>query len=209
MKVLLVNGSPHEKGCTYTALCEAAKSLNDAGIHTDFFWIGNKPIAGCIGCGGCRKSGQNRCVFGGDRVTEFIDICDGYDGFVFGSPVHYASVGGAMVCFMDRVFYSAGARLRSKPGCAVVSARRAGTTAALDELNKYFTIAGMPIPTSQYWPMVHGNTPAEVAEDLEGLQTVRILGENMAWLLKCIEAGRAAGIEPPEKQRKINTNFVR
>ncbi len=207
MKVLLVNGSPHEKGCTYTALAEVAKALNDCGVDTDFFWLGNGPIAGCRGCGGCRKAGK--CVFGGDKVTEFTEICDQYDGFIFGSPVHYAAMSGAMTSFMDRVFYSAGSKLRSKPGAGVVSARRGGTTAALDQLQKYFYITGMPIPTSQYWPMVHGNTPDQVAEDLEGLQTMRILGENMAWLLKCIEAGRAAGINPPERQQKINTNFVR
>ena len=207
MKVLLVNGSPHEKGCTYTALAEVAKALNDCGVDTDFFWLGNGPIAGCRGCGGCRKAGK--CVFGGDKVTEFTEICDQYDGFIFGSPVHYAAMSGTMTSFMDRVFYSAGSKLRSKPGAGVVSARRGGTTAALDQLQKYFYITGMPIPTSQYWPMVHGNTPDQVAEDLEGLQTMRILGENMAWLLKCIEAGRAAGIDPPERQQKINTNFVR
>ncbi len=207
MKVLLVNGSPHEKGCTYTALSECAKTLNEAGIETDFFWLGTAPIAGCRGCGGCRKAGK--CVFSGDKVTEFTEICDAYDGFIFGSPVHYAAMSGAMTSFMDRVFYSVGSRLRSKPGAGVVSARRGGTTAALDQLQKYFYITGMPIPTSQYWPMVHGNTPAEVREDLEGLQTMRLLGENMAWLLKCIEAGRAAGIDPPARQQKINTNFVR
>ena len=140
MKVLLVNGSPHEKGCTYTALSEAAKALNDCGIDTDFFWLGNAPIAGCRGCGGCRKAGK--CVFGGDKVTEFTEICDQYDGFIFGSPVHYAAMSGAMTSFMDRVFYSAGGKLRSKPGAGVVSARRGGTTAALDQLQKYFYITG-------------------------------------------------------------------
>ena len=145
----------------------------------------------------------------GDRVTEFIDVCEDYDGFVFGSPVHYASAGGAMTCFMDRVFYSAGSKLRGKPGAAVVSARRGGTTAALDQLNKYFYITCMPIPTSQYWPMVHGNTPAEAAQDLEGMQIMRLLGHNMAWLLKCIAAGRAAGIEPPTPEPRVNTNFIR
>ena len=207
MKVLLVNGSPHEKGCTYTALSECAKALNGAGIETDIFWLGAVPVAGCRGCGGCRKAG--RCVFAGDKVTEFTDICDGYDGFIFGSPVHYAAMSGTMTGFMDRVFYSVGGKLRSKPAAGIVSARRGGTTAALDQLNKYFYITGMPIPTSQYWPMVHGNTPAEVAQDLEGLQTMRLLGENMAWLLKCIQAGKDAGINPPERQQKINTNFIR
>ena len=208
MKVLLVNGSPHEHGCTNAALTEIAQTLRGEGIGADIFWIGSKAIAGCVGCGGCRKSG-GRCVFGGDKVTEFTDLLDDYDGFIFGSPVHYAAAGGALTCFMDRVFYSAGARMRSKPGAAVVSARRAGTTAALDQLNKYFYINGMPIPTSQYWPMVHGNTPEEVRKDLEGLQTLRLLAKNMAWLLKCIEAGKAAGIDPPEREQKINTNFIR
>lgn len=208
MKVLLVNGSPREHGCTYTALEEMARTLEGEGIGAEIFWIGNKPIAGCIGCGGCRKSG-GRCVFGGDKVTEFIDRIDDYDGFVFGSPVHYAAAGGAVTCFMDRVFYSAGAKMRSKPGAAIVSARRAGTTAALDQLNKYFYISGMPIPTSQYWPMVHGNTPEEVRQDAEGLQILRFLAKNMAWLLKCIEAGKQAGIEPPEREPWARTNFIR
>ncbi len=207
MKVLLVNMSPHEHGCTYTALSEVKKTLEAEGVHADFFWTGNKPIAGCIGCGSCRKTG--RCVFGGDPVTSFIDICDEYDGFVFGSPVHYAAMGGAATCFMDRVFYSAGSRLRGKPGAGVVSARRGGTTAALDQLNKYFYISGMPIPTSQYWPMVHGNRPEEAAQDLEGMQIMRLLGANMAWLLKCIEAGKKAGIECPKPEPRVSTNFIR
>lgn len=208
MKVLLVNGSPHEKGCTHAALAECAGALNAAGIETDFFWLGTAPIAGCRGCGGCRRNG-GRCVFAGDKVTEFTDICENYDGFIFGSPVHYAAMSGAMTSFMDRVFYSAGAKMRAKPGAGVVSARRGGTTAALDQLNKYFYINGMPIPTSQYWPMVHGNTPAQVLEDLEGLQIMRQLGRNMAWLIQCIEAGKAAGIEPPALEPRVNTNFIR
>ncbi len=208
MKVLLVNGSPHEHGCTYTAICEVEKALREDGVLTEHFWIGARPIAGCIGCGGCRRNG-GRCVFGGDRVDEFVDMIDGCDGFVFGSPVHYASMSGGMTSFMDRVFYSAGAKLRGKPGAGVVSARRGGTTAALDQLNKYFYITGMPIPTSQYWPMVHGNTPDEAAQDLEGLQIMRLLGHNMAWLLKCIELGRAANVTCPEPEPRVNTNFVR
>ena len=208
MKVLLVNGSPHEHGCTCAALSEAADTLKGEGIGADIFWIGNKAIAGCIGCGGCGKNG-GRCVFGGDKVTEFTDLVEEYDGFIFGSPVHYAAAGGAITSFMDRVFYSAGPRMRAKPGAAIVSARRAGTTAALDQLHKYFFINGMPIPTSQYWPMVHGNTPEEVRRDAEGLQIVRHLARNMAWLLRCIEAGRAAGIEPPALEKRVNTNFIR
>lgn len=202
----MVNGSPHEHGCTYTALAEMAEALRGEGVGADIFWIGAKPIAGCIGCGGCGKTGK--CVFGGS-VAEFTDLADSYDGFVFGSPVHYAAAGGAITSFMDRAFYSAGAKMRSKPGAAIVSARRAGTTAALDQLCKYFYINGMPIPTSQYWPMVHGGTPDEVREDAEGLQTLRLLARNMAWLLKCIDAGRQSGIAPPERENRIYTNFIR
>lgn len=206
MKVLLVNGSPHEHGCTAAALAEVAGALEGEGIGADFFWIGNKPLGGCIGCGGCRKAGK--CVFGGP-VAEFTELCGEYDGFVFGSPVHYAAMSGAMTGFMDRVFYSAGGKLCGKPAAGVVSARRGGTTAALDQLNKYFYINGMPIATSQYWPMVHGNTPEEVAQDLEGLQIMRHLGRNLAWLIKCIEAGKAAGIEVPVLEPRVNTNFIR
>ncbi len=205
MKVLLVNGSPHEYGCTAAALKEVAEALEGEGIGAENFWIGNKPLGGCIGCGGCRKAGK--CVFGGP-VAEFTEMCGEYDGFVFGSPVHYAAMGGSMTGFMDRVFYSAGGKLRGKPAAGVVSARRGGTTAALDQLNKYFYINGMPIATSQYWPMVHGNTPEEVAQDLEGLQIMRHLGRNLAWLIKCIEAGKAAGIHVPALEPRVNTNFI-
>lgn len=206
MKVILVNGSPHEKGCTYTALCETAAALEKSGVSTEIFWVGAKPLAGCMGCGACRSKGE--CVFG-DRVNEFAELAKNADGFIFGSPVHYASISGAMCSFMDRAFYSGGAALRGKPAAGIVSCRRGGASAAFDALNKYFTINCMPIVSSQYWNQVHGNTPDEVRRDEEGLQTMRTLGRNMAWLLKCIEAGRAAGVAFPEREEPIRTNFIR
>lgn len=206
MKVILVNGSPHEKGCTYTALCETAAALEKSGVSTEIFWVGAKPLAGCMGCGACRSKGE--CVFG-DRVNEFAELAKNADGFIFGSPVHYASISGAMCSFMDRAFYSGGAALRGKPAAGIVSCRRGGASAAFDALNKYFTINCMPIVSSQYWNQVHGNTPDEVRRDEEGLQTMRTLGRNMAWLLKCIEAGRAAGVAFPEREEPVRTNFIR
>ena len=206
MNVLLINGSPHEKGCTDTALREVAGELERSGVRTRIFWIGKGPVRGCIGCGGC--AGKGRCVFDDDRVNEALALAQDADGFVFGSPVHYAAAGGAMTAFLDRFFY-AGRGFALKPGAAVVSCRRAGTTAALDQLNKYFTISQMPVVSSQYWNMVHGNTPDEVRADLEGMQIMRTLGRNMAWLLRCIEAGRAAGITPPRAENMARTNFIR
>jgi multimeric flavodoxin WrbA len=208
MKVLLVNGSPHEKGCTYTALEEVAKTLDKEGIGTEIFQIGTKPLSGCTACLKCRETG--RCVFH-DRVNEFLDIAKDADGFVFGSPVHFAAAGGAITSFMDRAFY-AGIRSQSfylKPAAAVVSARRAGTTATFDQLNKYFTIMEMPVISSRYWNMVHGAKPEDVRKDLEGLQTMRILGRNMAWFLKCKEAGIKAGVPFPAREEIVFTNFIR
>lgn len=210
MKVLLVNGSPHEKGCTYTALAEIAKTLEAEGIDSEIFHIGTEAISGCIACHNCAREG--RCVFD-DRVNEFLDIAADFDGFVFGSPVHFASMSGAMTSFMDRVFYADGCAKRRcfglKPAATVVSARRAGTTAALDQLNKYPLYAQMPLIASRYWNMVHGATPEDVAKDEEGLQTMRTLGRNMAWFLKCKQAGEAAGVPLPQNERKIMTNFIK
>ncbi len=211
MKVILVNGGPHKEGCTYTALKEVEKTLNQENIETEIFWIGNKPIAGCIACKSCAKNGK--CIFD-DVVNEFVEKAKDVDGFVFGSPVHYAGATGAITSFMDRVFYSASQagkadRFLFKPATTVISARRAGTTATYDQLNKYFGINQMPIISSRYWNMVHGSTPDDVKKDEEGLQIMRILGRNMAYYLKCIEAGKEKGIEIP-KQEKINfTNFIR
>jgi multimeric flavodoxin WrbA len=209
MKVMMVNGSPHEKGCTYTALNEVAKTLNEESIDTEIFWIGTKPLAGCIACKSCAETGH--CVFN-DRVNDFLDIAKNVDGFVFGTPVHYAAAGGAITSFMDRLFYSdmLGGRqsFYLKPAAAVISARRAGTTAAFDQLNKYFTISEMPIISSRYWNMVHGAKPEDVYKDLEGLQIMRILARNMAWFLKCKEAGIKAGVPLPEREKIIFTNFT-
>ncbi len=207
MKVLLVNGSPHQKGCTYTALKEVEKTLNEEGIETEIFWIGTKPISGCIGCSRCREI--HKCCID-DVVNEFVEKAKEADGFVFGTPVHYAGMTGAMTSFMDRVFYSGGRNFAFKPAASVISARRAGTTATYDQINKYFGITQMPIISSRYWNMVHGYTPEDVMKDEEGMQVMRMLGRNMAYYLKCIEAGKEKGIERPKKEEKTYmTNFIR
>lgn len=211
MKVLLVNGSPNQKGCTYTALSVAASTLNEEGIYTDYYWIGRKPVGGCIGCFQCAEKKQ--CIFN-DKVNEFTALAKDYDGFIFGSPVYYSGMNGSMMGFMDRVFFSSSAKephpFRFKPAAAVVSARRAGTTAALDQMNKYFLHHQMPIVTSRYWNMVHGNTPDEVLKDEEGLQIMRVLGRNMAWMLKLKEVGQKAGVPlPKQEEKRIATNFIR
>lgn len=206
MKILVVNGSPHANGCTYTALCEVAATLEAEGIETELFQIGTKPIAGCMGCGACVKTGK--CVID-DVVNQFVEKAKEADGFVFGSPVHYAGASGAITSFMDRAFYGKANLYADKPAAAIVSCRRGGATAAFEQLNKYFTINNMPIVSSQYWNMVHGNTPEQVRQDLEGMQTMRTLGKNMAWLLKCIQAGKNAGIPCPEREAKVATNFIR
>ncbi|MGN1340194.1 MAG: flavodoxin family protein [Oscillospiraceae bacterium] len=207
MKVLLVNGSPHQHGCTDMALQQTAKVLEQQGIHTEIFWVGAKPISGCIGCGACRK-GLGRCCVE-DSVNQFTALAAEADGFIFGSPVHYAAISGAMTSFMDRAFYSGGSVLAGKPAAAVVSCRRGGASAAFDQMNKYFTISSMPVVSSQYWNQVHGSTPEQVLQDAEGIQTLQTLARNMAWLLKCIEAGKAAGIERPAQEPVIRTNFIR
>jgi len=206
MKVLLINGGPHKAGCTYTALKEVADTLESQGIETEIYWLGNKPVAGCIGCGACSKTGK---CFMDDGVNILAERANDADGFIFGSPVHFASATGALTSFMDRLFYSGKGALTGKPAAAVVSCRRGGATAAFDQINKYFTIRSMPIVSSQYWNQVHGNTPDEVRQDAEGLQTMRTLARNMAWMLKCIDAGRKAGITFPEAEPGIATNFIR
>lgn len=209
MKVLLVNGSPNKEGCTYTALCEVSRSLNEHGIDTDIFWIGTKALSGCIACKKCRE--RDRCVFN-DTVNEFLDIAGDYDGFVFGSPVHWGGASGAITSFMDRAFYAdlngGGDRFRLKPAAAVISARRAGTTATWDQMNKYFGLMQMPIVTSRYWNMVHGTNPDEVKQDLEGMQVMQILGENMAFMLNCKNVAMKMGLAMPEKREFTFTNFI-
>lgn len=210
MKVLLFNGSSNEHGCTYTALKESASALEKNGIETEIIQVGKNAIRDCIGCGACRKLG-GKCVFKDDIVNEVIEKAKEADGFIFGSPVYYAHPSGRLLSFMDRVFYAGGTAFKFKPAAAIVSARRAGTTASLDAITKHFTINQMPVVSSNYWPMVHGaqNTPDDVKQDIEGLQIMRVLGDNMSWILKCIEAGKQQGIVPPQNEDKVMTNFIR
>ena len=207
MKVLLLNGSPRADGCTYTALCEIAKILNNEGIETEIMQIGNGTIRDCIACGGC--AGKDRCVFNDDIVNILIDKAKTSDGFVFGTPVYYAHPSGRIQSVLDRAFYSGGGAFAHKPGAVIASARRAGTTASLDVLTKHLTICQMPVVSSTYWNMVHGNSAKEVVQDLEGMQVMRNLARNMAWLLKCIELGKKNGIDAPKAEAKYYTNFIR
>ena len=211
MKVLLFNGSPHNQGCTFTALTEIANTLNEEGIESEIFHVGNEAIKSCMACRACANLGK--CVVN-DRVNEFVELMEKCDGLIIGSPVHYASSSGATVAFLDRAFFSASMSGRRhifehKPGSSIASARRAGTTATLDQLNKYFTISQMPIISGRYWNMVHGSNPDEVRQDLEGMQNMRILARNMAWHLKCQQAAKEAGVEMPKKEETIWTNFIR
>ena len=206
MKVLLVNGSPHEKGCTYTSLKEVADTLEAEGIETEIHWIGDGDIPGCRGCGYCKKKGE--CVIKDDAYETGKRI-EEFDGFVFGAPVYYSGPAGQINSWMDRFFYPNALKLRGKVGAAVVNARRGGCTASFERMNQYLLISGMAVPGSQYWNMTHGLTPEQVRQDEEGLQTMRTLGRNMAWIMKCIEAGRKAGIGFPEAEPVIRTNFIR
>lgn len=209
MKVLMINGSSHQKGSTYSALYEVAKALAEEGIESEIIQTGSETIMDCIACNVCRKNG-GKCAFGDkDQINDIIEKAKTADGFIFGTPVYYAHPTGRILSLLDRVFYAGGANFAYKPGAAVASARRAGTTASFDVLNKYFTINNMPVVSSQYWNNIHGNNAAEAAEDEEGLQTMALLGKNMAWLLKCIEAGEKADIKHPEPAAKKNTNFIR
>ena len=206
MQVLMVNGSPHKKGCTYTALSEVAGQLERQGIETTIFHIGNKAIRGCIACGGCAESGY--CVFDDDPLNACVDLARKADGIVVGSPVYYAAPNGSLCAFLDRMFFGKSAGYAYKPAAAIVNCRRGGASAAFDRLNKYFTISSMPVVSSQYWNATHGNTPDEVKQDLEGMQIMRTLGRNMAWLLKCIEAAKAT-VPYPETEPWLATNFIR
>ena len=211
MKVLLFNGSPHKNGCTYTALEEISKTLKEEGIDSEIYQIGVKSITPCRGCFACAKIG--RCVINDDDVNNFVEKCKEFDGFVFGSPVHYGSACGGITAFLDRAFFvnfTGGKKVfEHKPGAAIASARRAGTTATLDQLNKYFAITEMPMISGRYWNMVHGHNSEEVKQDLEGMQNMRILARNMAWFLKLKEAGEKAGILIPKQEEIVRTNFIR
>lgn len=206
MKVLLVNGSPEEKGCTYTALSEIAGTLADEGVESEIMWLGKTPINDCINCGGCARLRKNRCVFDNDIVNRLLEKAEECDGFVFGSPVYYGHADGRILSVLDRAFFSGNRIFKHKVGAVVVSARRAGTTCAIDDLMKYLTISQMFVVSSQYWNMVHGFTPEEVMQDGEGMQTMRVLARNMAYLLKCLDA--AKDIEKPKTEKRIMTNFI-
>ncbi|MBO8424223.1 MAG: flavodoxin family protein [Firmicutes bacterium] len=205
MKVLLVNGSSRENGCTDRALKEVAKALNAEGIETEFFFIGSAPIADCIGCGSCRVKGK--CIFD-DVAVRLAEKAADFDGFVFGSPVYYAHPSARLLAVMDRAFYSGSKNFAFKPAAAIFSARRAGSVASMDVVNKHFSIASMPIVSSNYWNHVFGKQPSEVEEDGEGLMTMTNIGKNMAWLLKCIELGKKNGVSHPAND-KVMTNFTR
>lgn len=206
MKVLLINGSPHKEGCTYTALREVADTLEAEGVETEFAWVGTKPVAGCIACRSCGTTGK--CVFD-DQVNEIAAKLDEIDGVVVGSPVYYAGPSGQVHALLDRLFYSAGRKFAGKVGATVVSCRRGGASTAFDVLNKYFGMNNMVVATSQYWNQVHGNTPEEVRQDLEGLQTMRTLATNLAWMLRCQEAAGKSGVQRPAYEPRVATNFIR
>lgn len=196
MKVLMINGSPNREGCTYTALKEIEAELHSAGIETEIVQIGKAPVRGCTACMQCKDS---RCVFDDDIVNRIIEKAEQADGLIFGSPVHFAAAAGSLSSVLDRAFFAGRKAFTYKPGAAIVSLRRGGDTSAFDQLNKYFTIASMPVVSSRYWNMVFGNSPDEVRKDAEGMKIMRTLGRNMAWLLGCIEAGKNAGIKAPWK----------
>lgn len=206
MKVLMLNGSAHKNGTTYAALTELGKTLEKEGIRYEIFQLGGNPVRDCIGCGQCSEKG---CVFGDDGVNEFVAKAKEADGFVFGTPVYYAHPSGRILSFLDRVFYSSAGAFAFKPAAAVAVARRGGTSASLDVLNKYFGISQMPTAGSTYWNMVHGANGADAALDGEGMQTMRNAARNMAWMLKCFQAGREKGVPLPKTERGERTNFIR
>lgn len=209
MKVLLLNGSPHENGCTYTALKEISDTLNTLNIDTEIIQLGAGAYLDCTACQTCKKLKNNRCVFDNDLINILIEKAEQADGFVFGSPVYYAHPSGRLLSVLNRVFYAGGSVFAGKPGAAIVSARRAGTTAALDVIHKYFTIAKMPVVSSSYWSMVHGNTPDQVRQDAEGLQTMRNLARHMAYILNAQKAARDSGVTLPTFETGTWTNFIR
>ena len=206
MKVLMLNGSPKENGNTYNVLLEIGKQLEKEGIDYEIFQIGGKPVRDCIGCGQCSEQG---CVFTDDDVNEFVCKAKEADGFVFGTPVYYAHPSGRILSFLDRAFYSGSRYFAHKPGASVAVARRGGTSASFDVLNKYFGISQMPVAGSTYWNIAHGRVPGEVTQDEEGMQTMRNLARNMAWMIKCFDAGKKVGVDAPEAERDFRTNFIR
>lgn len=205
-KILLINGSPNEKGCTYTALSELAAQLDKNGVETELYYLGRESVHGCTDCRACGKLGK--CVFD-DSVNSIGARLEEFDGIVMGSPVYYGGPSGQLCAFLDRLFFVYGRKMAGKLAASVVSCRRGGSTAAFDRLNKYPAMNNMIIVGSQYWNQIHGNCAQEALQDAEGLQTMRVLAENMAWLLRCIEAGREAKVEPPRYEKRIATNFIR
>ena len=203
MKLLFINGSPHKDGCTAAALREVSRTLEELGIETETHWVGNKPVPGCIACGSCKKTGA--CIYD-DGVNELLARSHEWDGLVVGSPVYYGCASGQLLSFLARLFSAAGGRLAGKAAAAVVSCRRGGASAAFQQLNMFFGMNNMVVATSQYWNQVHGNTPQEVAQDQEGLQTMRTLARNLAWILRCRQA---AAIPAPEREPWTPTNFIR
>lgn len=206
MKVLMLNGSSHINGTTMAALTEVGKALEEDGIEYEIFQIGGGPVADCLGCGQCTESG---CIFSDDAVNAFVAKAKEADGYIFGTPVYYAHPSGRIQSFLDRVFYSSGKHFAHKPGASVAVARRGGTATTFDVLNKYFGITQMITVGSTYWNQVHGRNAEDAAKDLEGMQTMRNLGHNMAWVLKCLEVGKEKGLVPPTADRSNQTNFIR
>lgn len=206
MKVLMLNGSANANGTTFTALTEVGKTLEKEGISYEIFQMGGMPVRDCIGCGQCSEKG---CVFTDDSVNEFVAKAKQADGFVFGTPVYYAHPSGRVLSFLDRVFYSSGKSFAFKPGASVAVARRGGTSSSLEVLDKYFGISQMPVVGSTYWNMVYGRNEKDAVLDLEGMQTMRNLARNLAWMLKCFEAGKEKGIALPCAERENRTNFIR
>ncbi|SDY40333.1 flavodoxin family protein [Eubacterium barkeri] len=206
MKVQLINGSPHQRGCIHTILKQASHVFAAQGIEAEEFWIGKTPISGCLDCKACKKS--HRCIFK-DIVNQFSEKAAKADAFIFASPVHYSAASGSLTCFMDRLFYSNPSVFYCKPAAAIVNCRRGGASSAFDQINKYFGISNMLTVGSQYWNQVHGLTPDDVLTDFEGLQTIHTLCVNMAWLMKCIESGTASGVCIPKFEIPLRTNFIR
>lgn len=201
MKVLLINGSPHKKGCTFTALTEIKNQLSKHDVDSEIFWIGTKPVRGCIDCRKC--AGSKKCNFDDDICNDLAEKIHESDALIVGSPVYFAGPNGALCALLDRVFYSAANDFGQMPAAAIVSCRRGGASSSFDRLNKYFTIAHMPVVSSQYWNSVHGRTPEDVKQDFEGLQTMRTLANNMVWLLKSLDTKNL-----PEKENYIITDFI-
>lgn len=206
MKVLMINGSPNEQGCTYTALDIIAKTLKEEGVDSEIVQIGKNCVKGCIGCGACSR--DHRCVFNGGVVNEVLEKMETSDGLIIGSPVYFASPSGSLTSLLDRIFM-AGDKFKLKPAAAIATARRAGMTPTIDVIQRYFGCVGMVTVPANYYNMIFGRKPEELLQDEEGVQTMRVLGKNMAWMLKSIEAGRQAGVELPAPEKKIKMTFIR